>query len=133
MPSPGAARSRVAQYEHTEEAIEPDRPRSGAAPAPFTGRLPLVARLTCATKAEKFIPSAFPRSANLTLVGLAYFGAAAAATQAFGTNTPVWFANAIALVALLQHRTSTWPVFLALVWVADFLAISLFWRRAQPN
>ncbi len=59
-------------------------------------------------------------------MGLAYFGAAAAAAQAFGTSTPVWFANAIALVAVLRHPRSTWPAFLALVYAADALAVGLF-------
>lgn len=60
------------------------------------------------------------------MVSLAYFAAAALAVKTFGTNAPIWVANAIALIALLRYEPRLWPVFLAPVAVADFLAIALF-------
>ncbi len=59
-------------------------------------------------------------------VSVAYLAVAALAISAFGTNTPIWFANAIGLTALLRHRPAAWPILLAGVGLADCAAIVLF-------
>ncbi|MGA2794467.1 MAG: response regulator [Roseiarcus sp.] len=61
-----------------------------------------------------------------TTVALAYLVVAAVAISSFGTNTPIWFANAIALTALLRHRPLAWPILLIGAGVADSIAIFLF-------
>ncbi len=61
-----------------------------------------------------------------TTVSLAYFTVAAVAVSSFGTNTPIWFANAIALTALLRHRPLAWPLLLIGVGIADAMAIHLY-------
>jgi integral membrane sensor domain MASE1 len=44
---------------------------------------------------------------------LAYFALAATATALFGTNAPVWFANALGVTALLRHPSRSWVLYLA--------------------
>ncbi|MBA3773143.1 MAG: response regulator [Ramlibacter sp.] len=67
-----------------------------------------------------------PPLASLALVALAFLATAAFAMKTFGTNTPVWYANAVVLVALLKHPRATWPVFLGVVWITDMFAIRAF-------
>lgn len=59
-------------------------------------------------------------------VSSAYFIVAAVALHSFGASTPLWFANAIGLTALLRHRASAWPVLLIAIGVADSAAIFFF-------
>ncbi|HET7816510.1 MAG TPA: ATP-binding protein [Sphingomicrobium sp.] len=55
----------------------------------------------------------------------AYFLIAGASMAAFGTNTPIWFANAAAVAILVQQKRSAWPLFLGMQLLADSLAIAL--------
>src|SRR5271170_2038796 len=85
-----------------------------------------------------------------TLVSLGYFAIAAFAIYSFGVNTPIWFANAIALAALVRHRPQAWTLILIGVAIADAGARFLFggadvlpltlaiwstfcWRRPRSN
>jgi integral membrane sensor domain MASE1 len=61
-----------------------------------------------------------------TLVSLGFFAIAAFAIYSFGVNTPIWFANAIALAALVRHRPQSWTLILIGVAVADAGARFLF-------
>lgn len=65
-------------------------------------------------------------AAIVAAVSLVYLIVAAAAISSFGTNSPIWFANAIALTALLRQRPATWPFLLMGIGAADSIAISLF-------
>jgi signal transduction histidine kinase/ActR/RegA family two-component response regulator/HPt (histidine-containing phosphotransfer) domain-containing protein len=64
--------------------------------------------------------------ANLAASAFAYFALAALAVSLFGTNTPVWLANALGLTVLLRHPSRTWAVFLFVFWLGDALALRLF-------
>jgi two-component system, sensor histidine kinase len=68
----------------------------------------------------------FPPVSSLAAVGLTYFLTAAAATRAFGTLSPIWYSNAIVLVALLRHPPSRWWAFLLAGALADCAAIGWF-------
>jgi signal transduction histidine kinase/CheY-like chemotaxis protein len=59
-------------------------------------------------------------------VAASYFVVASASMFGFGTNTPIWFANAIALTALLRHEPKAWPVFLVPIGLVDATAIHFF-------
>lgn len=48
--------------------------------------------------------------ATSIVLGAAYFTAAFLATKAFGTNTPIWFANALAVAVLLEYQSSGGPI-----------------------
>ena len=56
---------------------------------------------------------------------LGYFAAAVLSIAVFGTNTPVWVSNALAVTAMLRHKRSTWPVLLGLAALADYAATAL--------
>jgi len=60
------------------------------------------------------------------LVLLSYFAFAASAIDAFGANVPIWFANAVALAALVRHRPGSWTLILTGVAIADAGAKFLF-------
>jgi integral membrane sensor domain MASE1 len=66
-----------------------------------------------------------PVSHLLGLVGI-FFTLASAALAAFGPASPVWYANAIAVVILLGHKANTWPVFAVALWLTDAMAVHLF-------
>jgi signal transduction histidine kinase/DNA-binding NarL/FixJ family response regulator len=51
---------------------------------------------------------------------------AALATKAFGTLPPIWFPNAVVVVALLVHPPHTWMWFLAPVYAVDAAIIQWF-------
>ncbi|MEJ8836445.1 ATP-binding protein [Ramlibacter sp. AN1133] len=51
---------------------------------------------------------------------------AAVSTLAFGTLTPIWFSNAIAVVALLVHPPRTWPWFLVPMVAGDAACLHFF-------
>ena len=59
-------------------------------------------------------------------ITLAYFVVASLALYSFGIYTPLWFANAIGVCALLRHKPSAWPVLLLAVGIADTTAIHVF-------
>ena len=61
-----------------------------------------------------------------TLVSLGFFAIAAFTIYSFGVNTPIWFANAIALAALVRHRPQSWTLILIGVAIADAGARFLF-------
>lgn len=67
-----------------------------------------------------------PEVKDLFGVTVLFFIAAAIAIKIFGTNTPVWYANAIAVVALLRQPVRTWPLFLLFILIADIIAIAMF-------
>ncbi|MGO9755248.1 MAG: response regulator [Roseiarcus sp.] len=84
-------------------------------------------RITNALAASHPNPADNLRLAAVTAgVSLVYLVVAAVAISTFGTNTPIWFANAIALTALLRHRRSAWPLLLLGAGAADAIAIYLF-------
>ncbi|MCG2594362.1 ATP-binding protein [Ramlibacter sp. XY19] len=58
--------------------------------------------------------------------GFAYLALASVATSLFGTNAPVWFANAFGVTVLLRHPGRSWAVFLIVFWLGDALALRLF-------
>jgi signal transduction histidine kinase len=67
-----------------------------------------------------------PARTNLALaaaLGLAYFAVASISIASFGTNTPIWFANALAVAVLLRQDVRSWPFSLGAVWMADTCAI----------
>lgn len=63
-------------------------------------------------------------AAAVAALALAYFAIAALSLANFGTDTPIWFANALAVVWLLQQGRRCWAVALAGLWVSDSLAIA---------
>ena len=75
---------------------------------------------------------AFPPLTHLAAVVLACFAASALPVYAFGPIAPIWYCNAVLLVALLLHRVATWPLFVAAVWVVDWLAYNL-WGGVAPE
>ncbi len=56
-------------------------------------------------------------------LAVVYFATAAISLASFGANSPIWFANAIAVAWLLQQSKARWPVGLAVVFAADTLAV----------
>jgi len=60
------------------------------------------------------------------LVCSGFFAVAACAIYSFGVNAPIWFADAIALAALVRHRPQSWPLILIGVAIADAGAKFLF-------
>jgi signal transduction histidine kinase/CheY-like chemotaxis protein len=58
------------------------------------------------------------------VLAVAFFTIAAISMAKFGTNTPIWFANALAVAVLLQWRRRSWPWFLVLVYGADIAAMA---------
>jgi signal transduction histidine kinase/CheY-like chemotaxis protein len=63
---------------------------------------------------------------NLALtagMGVVYFAVAAVSIAAFGTNTPIWFVNALAVAVLQRQDSRSWPASLVVVWIADTCAI----------
>jgi two-component system, sensor histidine kinase len=68
----------------------------------------------------------FPPVSTLAAVGLSYFLTGALATRAFGTLSPIWYSNAIVLVALLRHPPRSWWAFLVAGGLADMAAIGWF-------
>ena len=65
-------------------------------------------------------------------LALVYFTIAATSVAAFGTNTPIWFANAVAVAVLMQQQRAAWPLFLGLQFVADSIAIAMFGSGLAP-
>jgi signal transduction histidine kinase/DNA-binding response OmpR family regulator len=61
-----------------------------------------------------------------TLVSFGFFAVAGWAIYSFGVNPPIWFADAIALAALVRHRPRCWPLILIGVAIADASAKSIF-------
>jgi two-component system, sensor histidine kinase len=51
---------------------------------------------------------------------LSFFVASVLSISAFGTDTPIWISNAIAVTALLRNKRSTWPVLIVLEAAADY-------------
>jgi signal transduction histidine kinase len=66
------------------------------------------------------------------LVAASFFIVASASIFGFGTNTPIWFANAIALTALLRHEPKAWPILLLPVFLVDTTAIHFFGDGGPP-
>ena len=60
------------------------------------------------------------------LVLLSCFAFAASAIDVFGANVPIWFANAVALAALVRHRPGQWKLVLIAAAIADAGARLLF-------
>ncbi|HEX7889880.1 MAG TPA: ATP-binding protein [Ramlibacter sp.] len=79
------------------------------------------------------MPSVLPPIAHLVSVILTCFATAALALNAFGPVAPVWYGNAILLVALLLHPPKTWPAFLLPFWAASTLAYSLWGNTPSPG
>lgn len=63
---------------------------------------------------------------------LAFFATAAVPISLFGVNSPLWYANALALAALLLRPTGSWSALLALIWVADTAAVFTFGSGPAP-
>ena len=63
---------------------------------------------------------------------LAYFVTGAVSMATFGVNTPIWFANALAVAWLLQLNGRAWPWLIALIYVADTVAIAKFGSGPAP-
>lgn len=63
---------------------------------------------------------------------LAYFATSAVSMANFGVNTPIWFANALAVAWLLQLNGRAWPWLIGLIYVADALAIVTFGSGPAP-
>ena len=61
---------------------------------------------------------------------VAYFATAAISMANFGTNTPIWFANALAVAWLLQLERRPALFSLGFIFLADTLAI--FWVGGHP-
>jgi signal transduction histidine kinase len=72
------------------------------------------------------VSSRLPPARNLVAVCLATFVLAAALLMAFGSSTPLWYANAVGVVALLRHPRRTWAVLLPAIYGVDALALALF-------
>ncbi|MDB5956498.1 ATP-binding protein [Ramlibacter sp.] len=70
--------------------------------------------------------SRFPPVRNLLAACLASFVLAAAVLLAFGSSTPLWYANAVGVIALLRHPRRTWPVLAIAIYAADSLAFACF-------
>jgi two-component system, sensor histidine kinase len=68
----------------------------------------------------------FPPVGHLVAVCLASFTLAAVPLGAFGSFTPLWYANAVGVVALLRHPRGTWPVLLPAIYAVDALALAVF-------
>lgn len=66
------------------------------------------------------------RRLSIALLAVTYFGLATLSIIEFGTATPIWFSNAVAVVWLLRNPSRHWPLLCATVWIADTLAIRLF-------
>jgi integral membrane sensor domain MASE1 len=60
------------------------------------------------------------------LVSSAFFVVAGWTRYSFGVNAPIWFADAIALAALVRRRPRCWPLILLGVAIADAGAKSIF-------
>jgi signal transduction histidine kinase/CheY-like chemotaxis protein/HPt (histidine-containing phosphotransfer) domain-containing protein len=73
-----------------------------------------------------------PPIVHLVLVAMAYFVSAGWALKTFGTASPLWFANAIGVAALLRHSPSTWPAFLVVLAMCDALATRWFGDGGPP-
>ena len=78
-----------------------------------------------------FLPSVREWGGAL-LLGALFFAFAASSIAHLGTNTPLWFCNAGAVVWLLQVPGRRWPLLLASVWVADSLAIHFYGAGIAP-
>lgn len=65
------------------------------------------------------MPFRLPPRSHLILVVVAFCAAAALSTHAFSALSPIWYSNAIVLVALMLHPAATWPAFLLPVFVVD--------------
>ncbi|HEU5286495.1 MAG TPA: ATP-binding protein [Sphingomicrobium sp.] len=68
-------------------------------------------------------------SAALAIV---YFVTAAVSMATFGTNTPIWFANAFAVVWMLQVERRRWPALLFLIYIVDTAAIAVTGSGSAP-
>ena len=64
--------------------------------------------------------------------GLAYFAIASLTMIAFGLDTPLWFANGLAVAWLLQLEPNRWPFKLAVLYAADVAAIHFFSTGPAP-
>lgn len=62
---------------------------------------------------------------SIALLAIVYFLTAGITVARFGVSTPIWFANAIAVVWLLQLDKRSWAGALAALWVVDSVAIAL--------
>lgn len=67
---------------------------------------------------------------RLLVLGALYFAIAGASLASFGTTTPIWFANAVAVVGLLREDARSWPIALALLWASD--SASIYWFSGGP-
>lgn len=76
--------------------------------------------------AESFVPFRLPPRSHLILTALAFFATAGLSTRAFGTLSPVWYSNAVAVAALLLHPAATWPAFLGAVLAVDAAVYARF-------
>lgn len=63
------------------------------------------------------------QAAETAALAIVFFTTAALSIASFGTNTPIWFANALAIAWLLQQSNARWPVCLAAIYAADLLAL----------
>ena len=66
------------------------------------------------------------------VLAVAYFACATLSMSAFGTNTPIWFSNALAVAVLLQLPPRAWPLPLALIYVVDCAAMALIGESLGP-
>lgn len=65
-------------------------------------------------------------------LAVVYFLTAAISMDAFGTNTPIWFANACAVAWMLQLERRDWPVLLVLIYLVDTAAIAFTGASSAP-
>ena len=70
--------------------------------------------------------AALPPTAHLAAVLVAFGVTAAVSTRWLGTVSPIWYSNAILLVALLLHPVRTWPAFLLPAFAVD-TAVFAIW------
>jgi signal transduction histidine kinase/DNA-binding response OmpR family regulator/HPt (histidine-containing phosphotransfer) domain-containing protein len=84
------------------------------------------------TKGRDYAADPFDPTVAAT-VSLSYFALASAAIWAFGTNSPISFANAIPLVALLRHAPRSWAPILIGMSAADLAAMFFFGDRLSTT
>jgi signal transduction histidine kinase/CheY-like chemotaxis protein len=64
-------------------------------------------------------------------LSLLYFGIASISIASFGTNSPIWFPNALAVAALVSERWARTVPALLMLWVADATATT--WAGQGPG
>ena len=78
------------------------------------------------------LPPAYRLPVAGIIFAILYFATARLSLAAFGTNTPIWFGNALAVAGILQLNARHWPYPLALLMIFDTAALAPGAAGAAP-